>query len=39
LRNDGQAGVPGAILPVDVVNRGRSYLWPRDVRPRKYFHY
>jgi len=35
LRNDGQVGVDGAILPVDLVNRGRSYIWPRDVRPRQ----
>jgi len=35
LRNDGQVGVSGAILPVDVVNRGRSYIWPSDLRPRK----
>ena len=35
LRNDGQAGVPGAFLPISVVNRGGSYTWPRDVRPRQ----
>ena len=33
LRNDGRAGVSGAILPIDLVNRGRSYMWPRDMRP------
>ena len=33
LRNDGQVDVSGAFLPIDVVNRGRSYLWPRDMRP------
>ena len=36
LRSDGRTGVDGAFLPVDVVNRGRSYLWPRDVRPNQY---
>lgn len=35
LRNDGQTGVAGAFLPIDVVNRGRSYTWPRDMRPRQ----
>jgi len=35
LRNDGETGVSGAFLPIDVVNRGRSYTWPRDVRPRQ----
>jgi len=33
FRNDGQAGVPYAILPIDSVNRGRSYLY-RDARAR-----
>jgi len=33
LRNDGQTGVDYAILPVDAVNRGRSYLY-RDARSR-----
>lgn len=33
LRNDGRAATEGAILPVDMVERGRPYLW-RDVRPR-----
>ena len=33
LRNDGRTGVSGAILPIDLVNRGRSYIWPRDMRP------
>jgi hypothetical protein len=32
LRNDGTAGANHA-LPVDHINRGRSYLWPADVRP------
>lgn len=36
LRNDGQVGISGSFLPVDVINRGRSYIWPRDVRPRHY---
>ena len=36
LRNDGTVGVPGAIQPIDSINRGRSYLWPRDVRPLEY---
>ena len=34
LRNDGRTGIAGAILPIDVINRGRSYVWPRDIRPR-----
>ena len=33
LRNDGQTGSGGHILPVDLVNRARSYLWPVDFRP------
>ena len=33
LKNDGQVGVPYAILPIDHVNRGRSYLY-RDIRAR-----
>lgn len=36
LRNDGTVGSGCNILPVDVMNRGRSYTWPRDVRPRRY---
>lgn len=31
LRNDGQIGITYAILPIDAVNRGRSYLY-RDAR-------
>lgn len=31
LRNDGTTGVNGAVLPIDAVNRGRSYLY-RDAR-------
>ena len=31
LRNDGDVGSPYAILPIDLVNRGRSYLY-RDAR-------
>ncbi len=34
LQNDGQIEVSGAFLPIDVVNRGRSYIWPRDLRSR-----
>lgn len=33
LRNNGQVGVPYAIMPVDMVNRGRSYIY-RDARSR-----
>ena len=33
LKNDGQAGVNHAVLPVDKVNRGRSYMY-RDARAR-----
>lgn len=33
LKNNGITGVDGQVLPVDAVNRGRSYFW-RDVRPR-----
>lgn len=40
VRNDGittamDPGVSGHILPVDAVNKGRSYLW-RDIRPVMY---
>lgn len=35
LKNNGQVGVDGAVLPIDAVNRGRSYYW-RDLRPRHY---
>jgi len=34
LRGDGIGGV-GAFMPIDLVNRGRSYIWPRDIRPRQ----
>lgn len=34
LRNNGTLGTGYNILPVDTVNRGRSYIWPRDLRPR-----
>jgi hypothetical protein len=37
LRNDGRTGIDGAIMPIDRVNRGRSYYW-KDVRPRHYVH-
>jgi len=33
LKNNGTTGSDGQVLPVDQVNRGRSYFW-RDVRPR-----
>lgn len=33
FRNDGQTGTSYAILPIDLVNRGRSYLY-RDARAR-----
>lgn len=33
LRNDGNVGINYAILPIDAVNRGRSYLY-RDARAR-----
>ena len=34
LRNDGVTGAGTHILPIDPINRGRSYVWPRDMRPR-----
>jgi len=33
LQNDGRTGVDYAILPVDMINRGRSYLY-RDARAK-----
>lgn len=33
LKNNGTTGTEGQVLPVDTVNRGRSYFY-RDVRPR-----
>ena len=33
LRNNGTPGAGCQILPIDLVNRGRSYLWPVDFRP------
>ena len=33
LKNDGTPGAGCQILPVDLVNRGRSYMWPVDFRP------
>lgn len=33
-RNDGRINTDYAIMPVDPINRGRSYIWPRDYRPR-----
>lgn len=38
LKNDGNTGVAGAFLPIDVINRGRSYIWPRDLRARQSFY-
>jgi hypothetical protein len=38
LRNDGRVGVDGAVLPIDRVNRSRSYYW-KDLRPRHYTMY
>ena len=35
LRNDGTIGSGSHILPIDYVNRGRSYMWPTDIRPRQ----
>ena len=35
LRNDGTVGTSGAILPIDMINRDRSYIW-MDCRPRHY---
>lgn len=32
LKNDGTTATAGSILPIDPVNRGRSYIW-RDMRP------
>lgn len=34
LRNDGNVLTDFAFLPIDTINRGRSYIWPRDWRPR-----
>ena len=33
LKNDGTPGAGCPILPVDYMNRGRSYMWPVDMRP------
>lgn len=33
LRHDGSTEMT-SFLPIDLVNRGRSYIWPRDLRPR-----
>lgn len=33
FKNDGVVGIPSSILPIDSVNRGRSYLY-RDARMR-----
>lgn len=34
LRNNGDTGQPNQFQPIDAVNRGRSYLWRRDTKPR-----
>jgi len=36
LRNNGTTGDGCPILPVDYMNRGRSYMWPTDLRPLDY---
>lgn len=36
LRNNGVVQTPGQILAVDVLNRGRSYMY-RDLRPGKHY--
>ena len=35
LKNNGTPGAGCQILPVDYMNRGRSYMRPTDLRPRK----
>jgi len=34
LRNDGNVGGGRFFMPIDACNRGRSYTWPRDLRPQ-----
>lgn len=34
LRNNGTTGTGRHFLPIDAVDRGRSYTWPRDLRPQ-----
>ena len=34
LKNNGTTGTGRHFLPIDAVNRGRSYTWPRDLRPQ-----
>jgi len=34
LKNNGTTGNGSKILPIDRINRGRSYIWPSDLRPR-----
>lgn len=34
LRNNGTTGTGRHFMPIDAVNRGRSYTWPRDLRPQ-----
>lgn len=34
LRNDGALGTGRYFMDIDVLDRGRSYTWPRDMRPQ-----
>jgi hypothetical protein len=34
LRNNGTVGTGRHFMEIDVLNRGRSYTWPRDMRPQ-----
>lgn len=34
LRNNGTTGTGRYFMEIDAVNRGRSYTWPRDLRPQ-----
>jgi len=34
LRNNGTLGTGRYFMEIDVLNRGRSYTWPRDMRPQ-----
>ena len=36
LRNDGTLRTACPILPIDPINRGRSYIWPQDLRPLEF---
>jgi len=37
LRNNGTVGAGCPIMPVDFLNRGRSYMWPTDIRPKRFW--